>query len=247
MCMITYIPINESNFMLTHSRDESILRPIATPPIKREINGVRHMYPVDPQGKGTWIGMSEKGNVAALFNGGTKKHSHEPPYKHSRGLIIPEYFKHQSFNDFQQNFDSEGLEPFTLLVIEKGHIYEMRKDPDKLDVREIDPLKPQLFMSANLYPRSTEHDRRLELLNIYYDKGFVSQKEILNYHDVNRFEITSKNKKYDTGSHILKTVSTTSITKTPSSIGIDYLDKVNDIKITNKLPVSKEQNQEVLQ
>jgi len=244
MCMITYIPINESNFMLAHSRDENILRPIATPPIKREINGIQHMFPVDPQGRGTWIGFSEKGNVAALFNGGTERYTPDPPYKFSRGLIVPKYFKYSGFQEFYDDFKTNGFEPFTMLVFEKGRIYMLQKDVDKVTMSELNPLKPHLFLSANLYPAETKENRRLELLNLYFEKGFLSQQDILGFHDKYRFEKNTDDH-YDTGEYILHTVSTSFITKTPKNIEIDYFDKVNDIKINNKLKVTKSENLEI--
>ena len=244
--MITYIPINESNFMLVHSRDESVLRPIATPPIKREINGLKHVFPVDPEGKGTWIGFSEKGTVAALFNSGTHAYKHDPPYKHSRGLIIPELFSYDSFDRFYEEFDHYGLAPFTLWVIEGNRFLEIKKDPENIQLEEINPLNPKLALSKNLYPDETEDIRRLELLKLYYDKGFVSKEEILKFHDRYRFE-SAPDKTVDTAPHILKTVSTTCIIKSPKMIDIDYFDKINDVKITNKLKITKPENQTILQ
>ena len=48
MCTVTYIPKENGDFILTQNRDEDIKRALATPPIERMINGVKHLFPVDP-------------------------------------------------------------------------------------------------------------------------------------------------------------------------------------------------------
>jgi len=88
MCMLSYIPLENGQYILTQNRDESIMRPNSTPPIKKQVGGVSVVYPVDPQGWGTWLGVSSAGHAAALINGGLQPHKHHPPYRHSRGLII---------------------------------------------------------------------------------------------------------------------------------------------------------------
>ena len=151
MCTVTYIPLGNSSFILTHNRDESVKRRIASPPVRSTINGMEHIFPVDPQGMGTWIGVSESGRVASLINGGKKAHSHAPPYRHSRGLVIPAYFRYSSFIEFFNDYDFKGLEPFTLLVFENGNIFETVLDEDQVQFRKIKPDKPFIYSSSTLY------------------------------------------------------------------------------------------------
>ena len=106
MCTVTYIPLENGDFILTQNRDEDVKRPIATPPIDRTINGTKHLFPIDPQGKGTWIGISNTGRVASLLNGGTEPYKHQPPYRQSRGKVILDYINNPDMLDYCVSVDN---------------------------------------------------------------------------------------------------------------------------------------------
>jgi len=238
MCTVTYIPNDSGSFILTHNRDESIKRVIASPPLKKMIGGIKHIFPVDPQGMGTWIGASEQGRVASLLNGGHSGHKHNPPYKHSRGLIIPAYFKYPSFIDFYNDFDFTGLEPFTLLVFEGGQIFETILDESQVRYRELNPEKPFIYSSSTLYSENTRANRNIEFLEWYLLTENKNQKNILDFHKAHFFE-NEKDKSKVKGGHILKTVSITSISNSPDIVHFDYFDMVNDIHLWKSLDVKR--------
>ena len=236
MCTVTYIPIEDDSFILTHNRDESIKRVIASPPMKKMIGGIQHIFPVDPKGMGTWIGASEQGRIACILNGGNEGHQHKPPYKHSRGLIIPEYFKYSSFIDFYNHFDFSGLEPFTLLIFEGGHIFETIMDEDQLQFRKLNSEKPFIYSSSTLYTQNTRADRNVDFLEWFFLTEDKNQRNILDFHKQHFFE-NEKDKTKVKGGHILKTVSITSITNSPELVKVDYFDMVNDIHFWNSIKV----------
>jgi len=141
MCTVTYIPKEEGGFILTQNRDEDVKRSISTPPIQLEINGIKHLFPVDPQGQGTWIGISEEGRVASLLNGGSEAYSRKQTYRHSRGKVIMDYFSYPSFKEFYDQYNFKELEPFTLLVFEDGKMYELIVNELYLKSNELNPKK----------------------------------------------------------------------------------------------------------
>ena len=236
MCTVTYIPRDKGSFILTHNRDESVKRKIASPPVTRVINGMDHLYPVDPEGKGTWIGISETGRVASLLNGGDQKHTHNPPYRHSRGLIIPEYFNYPSFIEFFYSFNFNGLEPFTLLVFEDGHVFETILNENGVKYRSLNPEKPFILSSSPLYPERSRARKRDHFLEWYISNPVKQENDILEFHHQNIFEKEPDKSQIPAG-HILKTVSITSISHIPYKTEMNYLDLVNDINFKHSLQV----------
>jgi hypothetical protein len=238
MCTVTYIPIESNAFYLTHNRDEDVKRAIATPPVKRIIHGRTHMFPVDPQGRGTWIGMSEQGRIASLMNGGSKDHDRNPPYRHSRGLIIPDYFKHPNVEVFLDSYDFLGLEPFTLFIFENGNIYEITKNEDGLDRLELDPSKPFIRSSRPLYTDKSMNERKISFIEWMFHPGEITKRRIMDFHRSLTFETTADQSKVP-ADHVLRTVSITSIHQDANQVFMHYLDKVNEISFKNGLRITE--------
>lgn len=234
MCTVTYIPSNDNAFAITHNRDESITRLIASPPVRKIIGGVQHFYPVDMNSMGTWFGVSETGRVASLLNGGSKKHVHSPPYKHSRGSIIPDYFSYPAFLEFYRSYDFNGLEPFTLLIFEAGEIFELIVDEDRIEYRKINPDTPFIYSSSTLYPLESRLARRNRFQEWMKIGKETDQKSILEFHHDHIFEKETHKSKM-IGGHILRTVSITSLLSTGSNLKLDYLDLLNDMQFSHSL------------
>lgn len=150
MCTATYLPLGPTGFILTHSRDEKALRPAARPPQIVIINGQEVMFPQDPQGQGTWIAASAQ-TAVCLLNGAFSPHPHRPPYRHSRGLVIPHFFGFQSTDDFINHYTFDHIEPFTLLILRAGQLVELRWNGQRLFIHEKDALRPHIWSSVTLY------------------------------------------------------------------------------------------------
>lgn len=150
MCTVSYLPF-QNGFILTSSRDEKITRPAA----KRSDSIIYHdqeiTFPRDPLGHGSWIATSSKRTVC-LLNGAFKAHIPEPPYKHSRGLVVLHAFKYPTIKKFASEYDFRGLEPFTLLLIENGKLFVLRWTGSGLFKTEKDASQPYIWSSATLYP-----------------------------------------------------------------------------------------------
>ncbi len=214
--------------MLSHNRDESVKRRIASPPVRRSIEGVTHLFPVDPQGKGTWIAVSESGRIASLLNGGRRAHAHRPPYKHSRGLIIPAYLRYPSFTEFFSDFDFTGLEPFTMLVFEKGEVFEIVLDDDGARYRKINPDRPFIYSSSTLYTEMARNRKEEEFIRWYLANPYPTRNDHLAFQRGQIFEKEPDKSTIPPG-HILKTVSITSIHHLQGEVKMDYYDLVNDL------------------
>ncbi len=238
MCTVTYIPKENGQFILTQNRDEDIKRAIATPPIERIINGVKHLFPIDPQGGGTWIGTSETGRFTSLLNGGSETYSYNPPYRHSRGRIILDYFKYADFKAFYKAYNFNELEPFTFLVIEDDVMFELIVNESNVRLKELDRKRPYIYSSTSLYTDNSMEERRLVFFEWYYKSQNISQLDAVNFHHKFLFE-TEKDKRKIVGDYILNTVSITSIHKTFNRTEILYADQINDIQLKKVLKLKK--------
>ncbi len=150
MCTATYLPLSPGGFVLTHSRDEKAIRRVAIPPRSIRIKQHELMMPEDPQSGGTWIAASASTSIC-LLNGACSPHQPQPPYKHSRGLVIPHFFRYSSVASFSRDYDFPGIEPFTLLIAKVGKLTVLRWNGDRVFVREKNPDKPHIWSSATLY------------------------------------------------------------------------------------------------
>ena len=105
MCTATYLPLNPASFILTHSRDEKVARPVSYPPREHTIGGVAVTFPQDPQGQGTWMAMSNN-LTACLLNGAfvAPTSTQGSPPKHSRGLVVLDVFDYVSVEAFIRHY-----------------------------------------------------------------------------------------------------------------------------------------------
>lgn len=150
MCTATYLPLSSNGFILTHSRDEKAIRPAAYPPRAVSIGGQSVTFPQDPQGRGTWIAQSADLTVC-LLNGAFGPHQPQPPYKHSRGLVVLDVFDYVSVDSFINQYSFTGIEPFTLLLAETGRLLELRWTGERVFTNEKESTKPHIWSSVTLY------------------------------------------------------------------------------------------------
>jgi hypothetical protein len=150
MCTATFLPRSGGGFVLTHSRDEKTARPTALLPGSFLRNGHELIYPKDPQGSGTWIVASPDLTVC-LLNGAFRAHVPQPPYAHSRGLVPLQVFDYPTVDDFLNQHDPYGLEPFTLLLAQTDRLTQLRWDGHRADVLEKDSRQPHIWSSVTLY------------------------------------------------------------------------------------------------
>jgi len=156
MCTVTYLPLSNSSFILTSSRDEGKERKVALPPEKYATNGINVFFPKDMDSNGTWFAAAESKFTLCLLNGAFEPHKHQPPYRLSRGLMLLDFFQYNRVHAFLSKYDFAGIEPFTLLIFEQSPhviIHEARWDGKNIHIQLRDSLVPHIWSSVQLYSK----------------------------------------------------------------------------------------------
>ena len=158
MCTVTYIPKGRDQFILTSNRDENLSRAAKIPHI--QITENQHtLFPQDPKSGGSWIAVSEQNKLACVLNGAFKKHSHQPPYSRSRGLVLLDFFKYTQIDHFVERYSFAGIEPFTMILYERLNLVELRWDGKSKHITILDQDKPQIWSSSTLYDQEVRNQR----------------------------------------------------------------------------------------
>ncbi len=125
MCTLTVINLKTDEgklgYRLVMNRDELRTRSRAQPPEWREVEGVRAIWPVDPDGGGTWIAAAETGLTLALVNANPEPKPALPDDPISRGLIIPRLIASEGIEGVVDGFETIEVEryaPFRLVVVD---------------------------------------------------------------------------------------------------------------------------------
>lgn len=238
MCTVTYIPTIAKQFILTSNRDENAMRS------PRNITHVWErnqdmIFPRDNNAGGTWIAASEKNKVVCLLNGAFVKHAHQPPYRLSRGIMVMDFFDFAHATDFFEQYDLSGIEPFTLVVIDGGRLFEFRWDEAQKYIRELDPALPAIWASATLYPPPVQEKRRE-----WFDR-FLANHEAIGPDDIYAFHrYTGDGDPYNdlvmNRDGRVQTVSITQIISGPDQIEMIYNDLLNNVQKKEHVRLEKE-------
>jgi uncharacterized protein with NRDE domain len=184
MCVLTYLPLDDGGFILTHNRDESTARAKAITPRQYWLNGQSVIYPKDPKAGGTWIATSSHFTLC-LLNGAFEKHEASPPYRQSRGWIILDFLTFRNLSDFIGNYQFTGIEPFTLIIIDQLNEFqltELRWDGQDVYVDSKDDRKPYIWSSATLYDSSVRQSRERWFENWVEQNPDFEAEKILEFH-----------------------------------------------------------------
>lgn len=181
MCAVTYIPAGE-DFFITSNRDENPCRAGARAPGIVEGPSGRLLFPRDGQAGGTWFVLHEKGHVLVLLNGAWKKHVPQPPYRKSRGLILLEWAQNDHPLSYFQMMDLKGIEPFTVILVEEGSLYECRWDGSVKYDRQLDRDIPHIWSSAPLYDEDVARLREKRFEEWLKETCYPDQEAILKFH-----------------------------------------------------------------
>ena len=188
MCTVTYIPLGNSDFILTSSRDIPFSRKKADHPQKIKEDDIELCYPKDGKAGGTWIGLSDKKRLICLLNGGFEYHTSRTNYAKSRGLIVKELLKADDLHKGFQRVDLENVEQFTLTIVDwhkELELIEFIWDGTKKHIKLMSQ-EPHIWSSSTLYDKSVKQLRREWFLKWQKDNvvlGF-STKSILSKDEV---------------------------------------------------------------
>jgi hypothetical protein len=80
MCTVSLLPTPQG-VRLVSNRDEKRSRPRATLPSLHQLGARRMLAPIDPQGLGSWIGVSDAGLIVTLLN-------QTPPHRDTHPSVV---------------------------------------------------------------------------------------------------------------------------------------------------------------
>ena len=181
MCTVTFIPSSKQIF-LTSNRDEKHWRATARLPEAYPGKFGKIIFPKDGDAGGTWFAVHENGNAVVFLNGGFLKHTPQPPYRKSRGLILLDLIDHESPIEGFRNILLVDIEPFTAVIWEDQKLYECRWDGHQKHELCLPPHIPHIWSSVTLYDQDVVIKRRNWFNEWLEHNPNPTQEEILKFH-----------------------------------------------------------------
>lgn len=181
MCTVTVIPIGNKIFIASN-RDEKQKRKQALPPQKYIYNNAPLYFPKDADAGGTWIALKENSDAAVLLNGAFENHLHQPPYRKSRGLIFLDIISDDNPLKKFTEINLSNIEPFTIIILQGGSLYECRWDAEKHYQKKLDIHQPHIWSSATLYSNQVIQKRSQWFHQWLQQNNPPSQQQIFRFH-----------------------------------------------------------------
>jgi hypothetical protein len=238
MCTVTFIPLGRDKIYLTSNRDEKHWRSNALPPAIYPVTSGRVLFPKDGDAGGTWIAAHENGQAIVFLNGGFVRHTPQPPYRRSRGLILLDLIDAEDpFKKFL-SVSLHQIEPFTAVIFSDGQLFECRWDAQQKHSVRLNADEPHIWSSVTLYDSAVIEKRRAWFNEWLHKNKQPSQHDILNFHQFTGDGDAHNDLRMNRNGQVF-TVSVTSMAITDDVIDMHYLDLKNNNAFTNKLIVEK--------
>ncbi len=232
MCTVAFIPNREGGHFAS-LRDESPKRAATLTPSINEKNRIKYLAPIDSLAGGTWIGLSELGNVIILLNGGFENHTKENHYLKSRGLIVKELLSSEMPVIDWQLMDLAHIEPFTLVVWSEKLLFQLVWDGTQKHRRRLNSDVAHLFSSATLYNSESKAKREDLFMNWLAMNPPINKLTLLQFfqafNDEQNGFIINRNEE-------IKTLSYSFIELTDNQITMNYYDLERYFYCTESLP-----------
>lgn len=226
MCTVTYIPKGKDQFILTSNRDEQAARSPKNITLWDE-GSKNLLFPRDTGAGGTWIAVSNDNRLVCVLNGAFEKHVRKPAYRLSRGIMALQFFDYHNAPDFYHNFDFYDIEPFTMVMYDRGHLYELRWDEVQPHIKQLDVNDFHIWSSATLYDATLQQKRRNWFAEWIDNQEDFTQESIFNWHhtagDGDPWNDVVMNR-----NGMVQTVSITSVAKNDHNAGMIYHDLLHD-------------------
>jgi hypothetical protein len=153
MCTVTCTPAGD-RLLIVHSRDEKSIRPKAIKPREYCVSGHDLLFPRDTLAGGTWMAVNRNGAAAVLLNGAFEKHLPQPSYRKSRGLVLLDIIASGDIYNSWRHIDLRNIEPFTVVLWNKGLLYEGRWDGRQKHTMKLDASTAHTWSSVTLYTQA---------------------------------------------------------------------------------------------
>lgn len=228
MCTVTYLPKGDDHFLFTSNRDEAPNRNAIG--ITSEQRGSKTLlFPRDATANGTWIAVSDANQLVCILNGAFVKHKHRPPYRLSRGLMALQFFEYDDAPQFFEEFEFEGMEPFTMIIYDKGKLYDLHWDESDPNIRSLDTTESHIWSSSTLYTPEYQEKREQWFADWKADHPIYTKAGILDFHQ-HAGEGDPWNDVVMNRMGMIQTVSITSIVKYPEKLEMEYRNLLDDAK-----------------
>jgi hypothetical protein len=239
MCTVTFIPAKDKIF-ITSNRDEKTVRKQAIPPQPYLINKATILFPKDADAGGTWIAMKNNRHAAVLLNGGFVKHTANPPYARSRGLVFLEIAAAEDAVKHYHQISLENIEPFTTILYRENELFECRWDGSQKHIKQLSSTEPHIWSSVTLYDNDVIRRRERWFSKWLERNSNPTQEDIFFFHQFGG-DGDEENALVMKRQDIYHTVSVTGIELRPDNGKMKYLDMKDgriyeqDIRLTPHL------------
>lgn len=149
---------------LLFSRDESLERPMAEPPVVDRYEGVSTVMPIDPLGGGTWIAANDRGMAVMILNDYRYTSRVPPGDAQSRGMLVRSLSQMSNAAEVRNYLFRETLKnfpPFLLLAFEPERANPTHWAWDGETLRESTLTGGSCISTSSWLPRLVPALRRL--------------------------------------------------------------------------------------
>ncbi|MCB9081774.1 MAG: NRDE family protein [Lewinellaceae bacterium] len=235
MCTVTFIPQENGGFLLTSNRDEAPSRS-SMELVREDFPDYSLVFPRDLGAGGTWVAAASDDRVVCLLNGAFHQHKRIPPYRLSRGIMVLHFFTFSNAQAFAQTYDFHEIEPFTLVIYDRGSLWELRWDGHQSHFQALDVQAEHLWSSATLYDGEAQALRRAWFTTWQNKRKSCSREDVLGFHTqtgaddpwngvvMNRF-------------NVVRTVSITTLDRTEAGIDLFFRDLLQEEEKKLTLPL----------
>jgi uncharacterized protein with NRDE domain len=235
MCTVSFVSFNGKT-IITSNRDEKVHRPSAIEPRNYRINNKNVFFPKDQKAGGTWYAVNENGTILVLLNGAEEKHELKPSYRKSRGLIVLDLISSDSVLQAWNEIDLDNIEPFTLVLFEKGQLHQLRWNEIQKSTLNLDVNQKHIWSSSTLYPKDIREHRAQLFLDYLQNKTDVSANEMHHFHRYTE-EDNAQNGLVINRNNELKTLSITQTVIEENKVVLSHYDLQNQKEFVNSFTI----------
>ena len=240
MCTVTFIPVGDKKY-ITSNRDEKHWRSNALAPAVYPFRSGNLLFPKDGDAGGTWIAAHENGNAIVFLNGGFIRHTPQPPYRKSRGLILLDLLDTPNPVMGFKSMPLTEIEPFTAIMWNLGELFECRWDGQQKHTTPLPVTQAHIWSSATLYDEAVAEKRKnwfKKWLRQSAQAEQPSPEDILHFHQFTGDGDTHNDLRMNRDGQVF-TVSVTLLALTDEMTQMRYLDLKNNAAFTQNLKVEK--------